>query len=885
MRLARKGNAMARRLALISAPFLLWLPTLAFAVGLGNIETRSALNQPLEARIPVLSASGDDLDALRIQLASAEAFERLGLDRPFLLSRLSFDIEVHDGQPYVVVRTQDPVREPFVAFLVEARWSGGRLMREYTLLLDPPVHAPGEQAPPPTVADAPAAQRRADDGRAAAAPARVPSREVATAGEAPAAAGAREYGPVRRNQTAWDVAMATRPDDSVTVHQMMMALLRANPEAFSRGNVNNLQAGAILRVPDRAEIQSMSAAESRREFARQMEEWEAGRTPAPATEEAPSEEAVAAAQAEDVQDGRLQVVGAAEAGGEDATASLLDGELDASAETVARLQQELAVSREEAADLRSENDELRQMAAEMRQRVEALERMLDLELQAGVTGVAEEGDLAAQPMPETAGEETGAAGADTLADGAEGAADQVAAEEEPRASAEAPADDAEREVAAAPAPAPARPIADDPFQPNPPAPWEDPRLMGLGAAVLLVLLALLMLIRRRRRQAAADQAELEADDALAADRAQMASAAGAAAVATGTAMAADEPEQDPLAKAESYIGYGRYDEAREVLEGALASQPEDKELRLKLLEVHALNEDRPAFEADAQTLYGHVDGGADPVWQRVVEMGVQIAPENPLFADDAAGSDSLLDETFDLDAGDESRSAADSRKPEAHSAQVDDLADVEFAGLDDEPASGEFHSPAPAEDDLSDLESALAESPEGDDDLSDLEFALGDESAGDTRKQAQEHTNPGEERDDLALDFNLDTSLHSDDSEKAEAEVAGGGETTAEADDDGFGLDFKLDRDSLKHEQATDSADALDGLDFKSGQADEAAGSLSGDEDDLFDDADENSTKLDLARAYLDMGDGEGARSLLEEVLEEGNDSQKREAEELLEKA
>ena len=894
MRLARKGNAMARSLTLISALVLLALPALALAIGLGNVETRSALNQPLEARIPVHSASSDEVDSLRVRLASSDAFERVGLERPFILSRLSFEVEVHDGQPYVVVRTENPVREPFLAFLVEARWSGGRLLREYTLLLDPPVHAPSGAAPPPA-AEAERPTTPADTTRAAPSPA--PARGATPPGDT-----AGEYGPVQRNQTAWDVAVATRPDESVTVQQMMMALLGANPDAFGDGNVNNLRAGAVLRVPDRAEIQSMSAADARREFSRQVELWESGRTPSvaeaeePAPETPPEDEEIAEPAAEDTvldDGGRLQVVAPSETGGEDAAASLAEGELDATPEVLAQLQQELQLTREEAAGLRAENDELREMAAEMRQRVEALERMLDLELDPGLAG--------------TAGDPGAADGAD------DGAADAAGADTEAAEAADGAAEARSAEQETAAAPAPTQPV-DDQFRTAPPAPWEDPRLQALGAAVLLALLVLLLLIRRRR-QAAADQAELEADDtpvssgAQSSGRPAAAAAVGGSAAAAGaastaaTAVAATDGDGDALAQAESYMGYGRYDEAREVLESALAGTPGNTAYRLKLLEVHAVNEDRPAFEAEAQTLYGRVDGAADPVWQRAVEMGRQVAPENPLFAEDAGSGETLLSEEFELGpeaAAEPDGPAAAERESVEPDAGLDEL---EFTGLDDEdaapPQAGESvaaanQAEAPdlaaepiPEDDLADLESALSDPADNDDDdFADLEFALSDapeEQNPDANAEQEAQPDAATDTDDaLSLDFDLDSSFRGD--EPSAADDARQSEDEAQTDaDDGFDLEFTLDDGSAGEAPGAESAaepgqsgDIVDGDEpaFAAADADEA----------LFDNADENSTKLDLARAYLEMGDDEGARSLLEEVMEEGNSSQKQEAEELLEK-
>ncbi len=865
---------MVRRLALVTAFVCLLLPSLVSALGVGNIETRSALNEPLDARIPLISARSDDIESLQVRLAPVEAFERVGLDRPFHLSQLTFDVVTDDGpQPYIRVRTQNPVREPFIAFLVEVRWSGGRLLREYTMLLDPPVHTPRETAPPPRMADpAPSVEQPAERPGPGTAPGRPATRDRVA--EVPARAS--EYGPVQRNETAWDVALATRPDDSVTVHQMMMALVRANPNAFIDGNVNNLRAGAILRVPDRAEIQSMSAAESRREFARHVDEWRAGRSPAPAAEP-PSEEAVA--QRED--DGRLQVMAAGESDGDDATASVLDEDLEATPENMARMRRELLASQEETADLRSQNQELQRMTEEMRQRVEALERLVDLDMQPGVTGTPSDDPLAALPdllepedpvaaAPDEPAElpETDLLGLDDelLVDDEEAVAAEddeaaVAGAGEPAVEDPAAAE-LQDDVAAAPqtTPAPAQPAQVPDFQqPQQPAPWEDPRLLGLGAAVILALITLLLLVMRRRRKAAAAVAgaPLAAGGGVVEDDDLRDEAAAAA--------LADEPQTqaDPLEEAEEYMGYGRYDQAREVIEKGLITDPDNKHLRLKLMEIHALNHDRAEFEAEAQVLYGHVDGSDDPVWQRAAEMGAEIAPENPLFSVADGGSDSLLDETFDLDA-DGDVEAPEAPRPAAES--YADIGDMEFDGLDDELSDLAFSLDDKRSEDEPVRETAAADT--GDDDFG-LDFDL--DSEPEPRRQAEEAADAGgaldeDEGDDLSLDFDVDSR--------------GVAATGDELDVDKALEGLDLDNDTGLEEDALDLDDSGD----RTAAAAAHAGD-SDDDDDLFGGADENSTKLDLAKAYLDMGDAEGARSLLEEVLEEGDDAQKREAQELMAQA
>ncbi len=174
-------------------------PSLSWALGLGEIHLNSALNEPMKAEIDLIGATPDELAAMQATLASKESFTRYGIDKPPFLSTLTFKLgKSKEGRDVLVVRSTDAIPEPFVTFLVEVNWSRGRLMREYTVLLDPPVYTPGEKASTaapvaapvtaPTPAGAPAAQERKPvaanplPSTAAEPPTAVPLPGAATAG-------------------------------------------------------------------------------------------------------------------------------------------------------------------------------------------------------------------------------------------------------------------------------------------------------------------------------------------------------------------------------------------------------------------------------------------------------------------------------------------------------------------------------------------------------------------------------------------------------------------------------------------------------------------------------------------------------------------------------
>lgn len=927
---------MARRLARIAALTTFVIPSLSAAIGVGSLETESALNEPLEARIPLESADLEELETLSATLASPDAFDRAGLERPFMLSRIEFEVVTEDTrQPYVLIRTSDPVREPFLAFLVELNWAGGRLIREYTMLLDPPVHSPEQEAAPAT-ADAPAPDEPAPDADA---PATVSSgdpgdpegvREIDTAEEIE----------VQDNDTLWELADEVRPDDGVSVHQMMMALLEANPEAFTDGNVNNLRAGAILRVPEREAAQVLTAGEARQEFAAQVEAWQAGRAPEPAQPDPADEPEVAEEEAPPADDGRLEVVAAGETAGDDATASLMDDDLEASPETVARLQSELAAMREEEASLRSENEELRQQTAELMERVEALERTLDVQVEGALPGMTDEPveddiPLADAPEEATDPDDQVAAVPDeelpALFDEDSALEQDLAAlDETPAVEAAEPTDEPAPADVAVEDDEPAPVAADEPAAPQ--APWEDTRLMSMagGGAALIALLVLLMI--RRRRNAAQDASDMVATSAgagvAAADTEEVGAQQDGETDGDGAREIAGRDGVDPLEEIEAYLAYGRYDQAGDLLASAIGNEPERTDLRLKQLEVHALTHDRAAFEADAQDLYGVVDGADDPVWQQVKEMGREIAPENPLFAaaagPSAAGSMGGLDD------------APEPAEPVQPAAEIPEPLE-EPAPAADEPETEAPTPVAPAtdadgtdEDDFGDLEFNLGDAEDdsrteppaekagekaaapAEDDAFSLDFDLGDfqapadggkavaEPAGESDQPAAER----EGEDELSLNFEAWERPDGEQPKGGDAQPSEALETGGDDDAPSFNLhDLDIGDDPVAEEEGLryDGSGAADDdrgseelrapSDGESRDGGTAVGTaLAGsdgddDDDDLFDAGDENSTKLDLARAYLDMGDSEGARSLLDEVIAEGSHEQKQEARSLYEEA
>ncbi|HYQ73414.1 MAG TPA: FimV/HubP family polar landmark protein, partial [Gammaproteobacteria bacterium] len=374
---------MFRTTAVAAALLFITISSNVSALGLGEIDMQSALNQPLQANIGLTSAAGVDLSQVKVGIASAEAHQRAGLNRPRALGKLRFQVERDSsGRAVIRVSSTDNIREPFLEFMLELSWPNGRLMRQYTVLVDPPLTMPAAPAIPAApvsttlratpVAEAPARRYRSPGTTGAARPPAAP-----TTGQS-----ASSYGPVKRSETLWSIAKNVRPDNGVSMEQMMIALLRANPNAFVDNNINSLMAGATLRIPSRDEIASISAETARNEVNQQSRAWSQAQS---GVQEPVAEESAAAvaAQAEPAPEtvvtteSKLQLTppeddvsqGGATAG------DPLAGE----AETGSRdIEQQLALASETAEANRAQSEELQSRLTELEDQLVTMKRLLEL---------------------------------------------------------------------------------------------------------------------------------------------------------------------------------------------------------------------------------------------------------------------------------------------------------------------------------------------------------------------------------------------------------------------------------------------------------------------------------------------------------------------------
>lgn len=669
---------MLRRFAGATLFLLLAWSGTAQALGLGDIRLQSSLNEPFRAEIDLLSVTDDELRGLEVRLAPADTFRRYGIDRPSFLSGFRFDVRPLPGdRGIVVVTSTEPVPEPFVTFLAEAVWPRGRLLREYTVLLDPPTFAGEERAPAPVRAPAAPVGRSADAGTIRREP--EPRR-----GLSPVEAG--ETYRVRRNETLWSIAERVRPAGSgLTMNQVMMALYEANPGAFD-GNINILREGAVLQIPGEQAMYGINRANATAAVSRQNEAWQGGESGAGRLRLVPPDEEVATA-------GPVGGAGDVDrAGG------------SAGAERIRSLEQEVA-----------ERDRL--LAIKDRELAQLREQLASREAEQAETAVAGAEEEPAGTAP----------GVDLESEG-EAAGEEIFAEPEPAMPvAGEPAAPAEEPAVEEPAASePARTPAVVTTTREPSGGLFDNIWIWLGLGVAVIALALLFVVRRRRQQAEEDTDDwraldedledehdrtaterlqaLESEDepVLVVERADDFADAGAdlaTGLATGSfpaaaaglaeseaeAEAAETPEAesappapereappaadyalddtfssetalnldqtDPLAEADFHMAYGLYDQAADLVRGAIADEPQRTDLKAKLAEVYFVWGNRDAFLDAAENLREALAGEQDADWDRVVIMGQQIAPEHELFAGAVPGDTGIVDLSFDEDGG------------------------------------------------------------------------------------------------------------------------------------------------------------------------------------------------------------------------------------------
>lgn len=792
------------------------------ALGLGNIEVSSAVNERLDASIPLVNTRGLDDSQILVTLASKADFARAGVDRDYFLTNVAFNVEnTRGGDAVLRVKTPDVVLEPYLNFLIEVRWPQGRLLREYTVLLDLPGFATAPVAVPSAItstltgSDNIGSRVNRSNTSSAATLSRSAGQAVSSSATNASAANIQAGDGeivVRANDTLWGIALEIKPVNA-SVKQTMMALQALNPNAFINNNINRLKEGAVLRVPDSAEMAGVDALAARQSVTDQPQSTR-NKTAAINTSASNSTLDARAQtgrqQQEAPADGVLQLASVSGEQGSALGLSQVDTDTTQRGEQlsaeVARLRNALAVSLENLDRASVENSSMDSRLEAMESQLSDLEQLVSLkdqELQSMRAALAErrvaltEADAAAEAGVASAVVDEFAAG-EVVVD------EDLAAE---TVTNEATVAEVEMPQAAA-TPGLAATIVE---KLSLSVEW----LLGLGIAFIALLVGIFMWSIGRRQddyeatvfEPVSDR-DGERDAAAVFDTTADSDASAAVAVACVSAETADNTEEsvvqlnadnvtaasisnvaagdaplndtlvgldatlsdtvfseaegddtdyDPIAEADIYLAYGRHDQAEQMLEGAIKGDPGRSDLRLKLLEVYVDQGNAEAFKQACAALLA-------------IDPDANIDAEALLRGEDAPSS----------------------WWPEGSVA-------------------------APADEFLED-------------------YTEGEAETLDTVSDA-----------DLGLDLTLD--LESD--------------AVASAVDGSV--------DSVANIEA-DSATAAPGLQLAYDADSEQ--SVAGQDDVHDSQEDEVGTKLDLARAYIDMGDFDGAREILDEVLQEGSSEQ-----------
>jgi pilus assembly protein FimV len=384
-------------------------PAASSALGLGDIESSSHLNQPLRAKIELLAGTPSDASQLQVRLASPEVFNRVGVARPDFLGSLQFTPTVQNGKPVILVTSNAPIQEPFVNFLLEVSWPQGQLLKEYTVMLDPPVlMQPGNtvageasvRAEPKAAGTVRRSQVQTQTQQQAAADS-APQQQDTVSAPRQQTGGNRTYR-VRPGDTLFGVASRLqRP--GVSNDQMMMALFRANPGAFAGSNINNLMSGSVLKAPSGSDIGSTSRAEARRQIRQQNAEWREFRqslakntvpqkaATATSTSSAPGKQTTARTP----DNARLEVLGAKAGESTDKNAAVAAGNAK-----LAEIEKQFALAQESLTARLKENDELKSRVTDLESMMSKKNRLIALrnDQLAGLQKQLSENGIAVPPL-------------------------------------------------------------------------------------------------------------------------------------------------------------------------------------------------------------------------------------------------------------------------------------------------------------------------------------------------------------------------------------------------------------------------------------------------------------------------------------------------------
>ena len=754
---------MFRKLAATAAVTAALISPSALSLGLGDIDAESGLNQPLKAEITLLSSSNVSEEDLRAKLASYDAYTKFGVQREAYHNSLMFRIITkNDGTKAIIVESREPVKEPFLNFLIELNWAQGRLMREYTLLLDPPVFSKATPAVQPREIPQTTQRQPVNNQPTTTEPVtRTPEPQVTEEPASTETTAQRERQPevteqtrqiaatpefngnnwtVERGQTLWSIAKSVRPD-GVSVQQTLMAIFHNNPEAFINNDINRMKAGAVLTVPQSSQIEEVAQAAAVNTIRNATVSDEAPLDVRKSVDETVVDDS-------EEQGGRLSIASVDEGASEESSGSTLD---DDATDDLAQTDDGSSDNADDLGDTSSE------YSTDLTESETATDDGLAIEDEtmsviSGAADAADETDEVAVDEPaadiaeDDIAEDTLSNNATTEDDSSEVASTET---EEP---AETP------ETTPETTPQTTNSLADNTDKPFYEA--DNFWLYAGGGLVILLLIGGGLIYRRNTKEGEDDGGLL--DMMTAANEAKPKKKRESFIGDNG--MKAPKQEVDPVSSADIMIARGKLSEAENVLEDALAADPANQEVRVKLMEVVASQQNTEKFHQLKNELPEDFDHDSS--------LGLKVASLTSLVTPE--------DDSIQMDSGSD----------ELNLPSEDEI----FGNTDEEPP----------------------------------ELDLSEEIEG---KSVDVDTVSDKSGDDNSIDF------------------------TPSQDDEEL---VTQEDDSVSNDTVDDSVGG-EGL-----SDDDAA------------------TKFDLAKAYMELGDDEAAKDILEEIKSEGNGAQRAEADKLL---
>ncbi|OIR12437.1 hypothetical protein GALL_61360 [mine drainage metagenome] len=734
------------------------MPYSSFAAGLGKINVSSGLGEPLKAEVELLSVSPDELSTIVATIASEDAYAAQGIARLSIHNSIKIELSKNaNGSPVLKLRSNQPISDPYLDMLIELDWASGRLLRDYTILLDPPGYkqtvdqAVSTSAVSPAVSMPVISESLKNDASANANNAKKSKIPLQQAQVKPHESIDEQKLITKRGDTLISIAKKTQVD-GVGLDQMLVGLYESNKDAFISSNMNRLKVGKIIKVPTRESLVSIDAQQAKQSIKVHSSNWNAYRnslaaavetTPAMVENEHKQTSSGKITTAEDkaapVKSGPQDVVRLS-AGEKDLAKSNKEAGMAADAKVIA-LQEEATAREKTLKEAQDRASALEKQIQDM-QKLLALksQAMLDLQKNAEIktSSIVQADKANVASTPDTKSSEEAKPVADSM----------------PKAVAEVKK--------------PVEPTKVQPVQPESPqveVSWLDSLMNAvdltiLGGASGVALLGAAWMFLRNKRRKDLDSFErgiltsggLRANTVFGNTTGSTSSADTSfltdfAQSANGSMI--DANDVDPIAEAEVYMAYGRDAQAEEILKDAISKEPKRYELHLKLLEMYASQRAASAFEAVAGELYTTL-GAEDPTWIKIAEMGATFEPDNPLYkvsksVRDVPSEDKKLDasdfsdvaissdDSLDFVLGDE---VVTNTQPAAESSDVMDMS--------------EFSSSALALDDALDMDL---------NDTNSLETTfpeISDESESINESVVSESFSLDSKSDDV-IDFNLDS--------------------------------------------------------------------------------------------------------------------------------